>query len=89
MKVDKKGVVRTVFRDSYNLVPRPLDDLVGAFNLGKLYGISQKLHFPHLWNTMANLYCPTLPHLPPKECYMPEGLKPAKLRKLNEFYEKE
>jgi hypothetical protein len=55
----------------------------------KTFGITDegKQFFPHLWNTAANIYCPQLPNLPPKEHYLYSSMKPEKRRHFLEWYE--
>lgn len=73
---------RTTFRDSYNLMIRPLGDLVEAFELK----ISEKQFFPHLYNQAAN-YAVTRNELPPMEDYCPLSMKPEKYQAFMKWYE--
>ncbi|KAH7697592.1 hypothetical protein AAVH_35324, partial [Aphelenchoides avenae] len=81
----KKGIVaRTTFRDSYNLMSRPLGDLVEAFQLG----IEEKQFFPHLYNKACNYNASARrTELPPLEDYCPLGMKPGKYQKFVKWYE--
>uniref|UniRef100_A0A1I8B0R1 DNA-directed DNA polymerase n=1 Tax=Meloidogyne hapla TaxID=6305 RepID=A0A1I8B0R1_MELHA len=54
-----------IFRDSYNICPVALGQLVGAFDLQ----VQEKQFFPHLANNPKN-YDITLPRLPPKSDYL-------------------
>jgi len=73
-----------IFRDSYNLCPVALGELVGAFDLK----ITEKQFFPHLANNPKN-YDITLSSLPPKSDYLYEGMMPAKQKVFNNWYEQE
>lgn len=88
MRVKEKGLTETIFRDSWNLLSRPLDDLVEAFGLKDTYGVEPKLIFPLAWNRPENYTLPALPHLPPFEEYLPDGMRPAKRARFEEEYDK-
>lgn len=89
MRIHEKGLVQTSFRDSWNLVSRPLDDLVSAYGLKELYGVEPKSIFPHRFNDPKNYMLPALPHLPPFEDYFPDGMKPAKRARFEKEYNDE
>lgn len=79
----KEGITAwTTFRDSYNLMSRPLGDLVEVFNLN----IEEKQFFPHLYNRAEN-YDEQRTELPPVEDYCPGTMKEGKLQKFLKWYE--
>jgi G:T-mismatch repair DNA endonuclease (very short patch repair protein) len=83
MKVKKgKQNPEIWLRDSYNLMPIALSGLVKAWGLQ----ISEKQHFPHMFNRMRNLNN-VLPHLPPKEDYLMDQMKKEQLEKFLKWYE--
>jgi hypothetical protein len=73
-----------IFRDSFNLCPAPLGDLVGAFGLS----VQEKQFFPHLANHPDN-FDRVLPELPPKSDYLYGGMSRAKQRAFDTWYEAE
>ena len=89
MSIRERGLTETMFRDSWNLVSRPLDDLVAAYGLKDIYGVEPKSIFPHGFNDPRNYTLPALPHLPPIDLYYPDGMKPAKREKFMEMYTRE
>ena len=70
-----------IFRDSYNLCPVALNQLVGAFDLQ----VQEKQFFPHLANNPKN-YDITLPKLPPKEEYLYGSMLPDKQKAFDRWY---
>lgn len=78
-----KVIAPTAFRDSFNLMPQALADLVGAYDLK----VSEKPFFPHMFNRTSN-YAETLPHLPDKHYYCPENFSKEKLEKFDDWYAK-
>uniref|UniRef100_A0A914KQ08 DNA-directed DNA polymerase n=1 Tax=Meloidogyne incognita TaxID=6306 RepID=A0A914KQ08_MELIC len=73
-----------IFRDSYNICPVALGQLVGAFDLQ----IQEKQFFPHMANNYNN-YDVTLPELPQKSEYLYGGMTPEKQKKFDQWYEQE
>nr|CAD2183197.1 unnamed protein product [Meloidogyne enterolobii] len=73
-----------IFRDSYNICPVALGQLVGAFDLQ----IQEKQFFPHMANNYNN-YDITLPELPQKSEYLYGGMTPEKQKKFDQWYEQE
>jgi len=60
----------------------PLSALPKTFDLP----IEEKQFFPHLYNRRENLPV-HLPHLPPKEDYLYDSMKPSKRAEFLEWYE--
>ena len=63
-------------------MPVPLAALPKTFNLG----IEEKKFFPHLFNRTENLHV-RLPHLPPKEDYLCNQMKPGTRIEFMKWYE--
>lgn len=82
VSVERKGhIAETSFRDSFNLMPKSLSSLVGAYGLS----VPCKPDFPHLFNRPEN-YDVYLPHLPPKELYCPEAFTEKRLAEFEKWY---
>uniref|UniRef100_A0A914KQQ5 DNA-directed DNA polymerase n=1 Tax=Meloidogyne incognita TaxID=6306 RepID=A0A914KQQ5_MELIC len=73
-----------IFRDSYNICPVALGQLVGAFDLQ----VHEKQFFPHLANNPCN-YDITLQRLPPKSDYLYGGMLPEKQKIFDQWYDQE
>nr|CAD2175751.1 unnamed protein product [Meloidogyne enterolobii] len=73
-----------IFRDSYNICPVALGQLVGAFDLQ----IQEKQFFPHLANNPLN-YDITLAKLPQKSDYLYGGMLPNKQKLFDKWYNQE
>lgn len=85
MKVPRNNKCNEViFRDSYNICPVGLGQLVGAFDLQ----IKEKQFFPHLANNPSN-YDKTLPNLPQKSDYLYGGMLPEKQKTFDKWYTQE
>lgn len=54
----------------------------------KTFGIvdEDKQFFPHIFNTLANINCPALPGLPPKDDYLYKSMKIEKRRRFLDWY---
>ncbi|KAH7689539.1 hypothetical protein AAVH_40462, partial [Aphelenchoides avenae] len=78
----KNGSPKTVFRDSFNLFPFALADLVSAFSLE----VRDKGVFPFHYNRAEN-YLVELPNLPAKHYYGYNSMKPSKQAAFNVWYE--
>lgn len=70
-------------RDSNLLFPMKLDNAVTTFDLK---GIDNKSHFPYKFNREEN-YDVVLPHLPPKEDYIPSRLSKEERKKFDTWYD--
>jgi hypothetical protein len=66
-----------ILRDSFLLLNNKLANLPKTFGLN----CEDKGHYPHYYNTKQN-YGTTLPHLPPLECYGPDGKKTSEREEL-------
>ncbi|KAH7710232.1 Protein C25F9.2 protein [Aphelenchoides avenae] len=77
----KNGSPKTVFRDSYNLFPFALGQLVSAFSLY----VQDKGIFPFHYNKAEN-YFVELPHLPEKHYYGYATMKPSKQAAFDAWY---
>nr|CAD2168009.1 unnamed protein product [Meloidogyne enterolobii] len=85
MKVPRNNKCNEViFRDSYNICPIGLGQLVDAFDLQ----IQEKQFFPHLANNPSN-YDKTLPNLPQKSDYLYGGMLPEKQKAFDKWYTQE
>lgn len=73
---------KTVFRDSFNLFPFALADLPKAFDLF----VQDKGWFPHHYNRAQNMFV-RLPHLPAKEFYGYNAMKPSKQVLFDKWYQ--
>jgi hypothetical protein len=83
LSVKKRGqITATYFRDTYNIMPVRLSLLPKTFNLD----VEEKKFFPHLYNRKENLRV-RLPHLPPKEDYLCDAMKPKKRKEFIQWYE--
>ena len=78
----RNGSPKTVFRDSFNLFPFALGDLVNAFSLE----VQDKGTFPFHYNREEN-YFVDLPHLPEKHYYGYNAMKPSKQAAFDVWYE--
>ncbi|KAH7660533.1 hypothetical protein AAVH_43683, partial [Aphelenchoides avenae] len=85
MILSKPGVItQAIFKDSYCLVPTRLANFVNAFSLHGF--VEDKPYFPYLFNRRAN-YDRRLPHLPPKQTYEPQHMKPEERVNFEKWYE--
>ncbi|KAH7709289.1 hypothetical protein AAVH_23439 [Aphelenchoides avenae] len=85
MILSKPGVItQTIFKDSYCLVPTRLANFVSAFDLHGI--VEDKPYFPYLYNRRCN-YDRRLPHLPAKQTYEPQHMKPGERVKFEKWYE--
>ncbi|KAH7709385.1 C25F9.2 protein [Aphelenchoides avenae] len=85
MILSKPGVIaQTIFKDSYCLVPTRLANFVSAFALHGI--VDDKPYFPYLYNRRCN-YDRRLPHLPAKQTYEPQHMKPGERVKFEKWYE--
>ncbi|KAL3112525.1 hypothetical protein niasHT_018731 [Heterodera trifolii] len=86
MSTNKRGTItRTVFRDSYKLIPIKLASFVKTFGLS-IEGVENKKYFPHGFNKAEN-YGNVLDNLPPIESYHPGSMLPDDRKALESWYE--
>ncbi|KAL3099141.1 hypothetical protein niasHS_001758 [Heterodera schachtii] len=86
MSTSKRGTItRTVFRDSYKLIPIKLASFVKTFGLS-IEGVENKKYFPHGFNKAEN-YGNVLDNLPPIESYNPGSMLPDDKKALESWYE--
>jgi hypothetical protein len=72
------------FRDSYNWMSLPLEQLPKA--LGLEIDEGDKAFFPHGWNQNRNMDI-VLDHLPERQHYYPDSMGKQRLAKFNQWYE--
>jgi hypothetical protein len=76
----KKNYGKVVFRDSINLIPGPLADMVETFDLD----VQDKPFFPHLCTKESN-YGKDI--YPTKDDYLADGMKKEKREKFEAWFE--